>query len=509
MLAVALLASVAHALPPGFGGDVRLTNDPASSLFSRHAVDPSGNTYLAWQDTRDGNAEIYFAARDPNGGSLAADTRLTSEPALSWFPAIARLPSGNLLIAWMDDRDGNSEIYGTVVSSTGATVIDDTRLTVDAADSTLPAVAVGPNGNAAIAWAEGRDGNSEIYARIWNVNTGAFVAVTPESRLTNDLAISWQPAIAVDTANNAYVVWTDDRNGPDSDIFFTKVGPTGATVIDDTAITADTSDSSYPSVATGPTNEFHVAWTDADQFGNPETMYEVLSSTGATLVPVTRVSNNPSTSWFPTVTSDTSGYTHVSWIDGRSGNLEAFYAKRNASGAALVGETQLTTDLAETTLPALAADLYSTIRAIFADTRDGNEEIYFKRSLRPSITITGTPSGGNTLTLNLSAPLSPNQLYLAALSFGTTPNIPLGDGRSIDLALDPLFFLSLTDPFAISFGGSQGFLNAQGGAAATLPIPPGVPAGLTVHAAFVVVDTALTGVAAITEISLPASFTTQ
>lgn len=508
MISAFVLISVALALPPGFGNDVRLTNDPASSLFARQAVDPSGNTYLVFQDTRDGNAEVYFAGRDPNGAALVADTRLTNNPALSWFPTITRLANGNFVVVWMDDRDGNSEIYGTVVSPTGATVVDDMRLTVDVADSTLPGVAVGPNGNAFVAWAEGRDGNAEIYSRIWDVSTGAFVAVTPESRLTNDPAISWQPSVAVDAANNAYVVWTDDRNGPDSDIFFTKVGPTGATVIDDTPITADASDSSYPSVAVGPTNEFHVAWTDADQFGNPETMYAVLNSTGGTLVAPTRVSNDPSTSWFPAITSDASGYSQISWIDGRSGNLEAFYAKRRASGASLVGETQLTTDLAETTLPAVASDLYSTIRAVFADTRDGNEEVYFKRSLRPTVTITGTPSAGNTLTFNLSAPLSPNQTYVLALSAGNA-GIPIGDGRSVPLDPDLLFVVSVIDPGAIGFTGSAGVLNVQGGALSTLTLPAGTPAGVTVHAAFVIADLTLPTPRFVTEISLPASFITQ
>ena len=65
--------------------------------------------HLVWQDTRDGDSEIYYRQR--SGGSWGAETRLTTNSGLSWSPCIARGPDGRLHVAWVDSRTGDHEIY--------------------------------------------------------------------------------------------------------------------------------------------------------------------------------------------------------------------------------------------------------------------------------------------------------------------------------------------------------------------------------------------------------------
>ena len=502
-----LQAGMALALPPGWGNDVRLTVDPAFSGFSRHTIDAAGNAYIVWQDHRDAPAsgEIYFKTIDLNGATLVPDTRLTTDPALSWFPSVARDSSNNIYVAWMDDRDGNSEIYLTQLNSSGATLIDDFRATIDLADSTLPAIAVDSLGHIHLAWAEGRDGNAEIYYREWQVSGGVFVAVTPEIRLTTDGAISWQPTIAVDSTNSAHIVFIDDRDG-DSDLRYVKV-TAGAISVADTALMNNTGDSSYPSLARDPSNQLHIVWVDSTS-GNPEINYMKANNIGGVVIPPTAQTSNASADWWPTISSDASGYAQISWISDRDGNFEVYYERLNASGGSVLNDLRLTTDPAESTLPAVLADIYSNLRLTWLDTRDLNEEIYFKRSLRPVLTANTV---GTQITFNMSDPLNPGALYWLVLSLGSVPGLPLADGRVIPLNPDGVFFLSL-DPVLMSFigfTGNQGFLNSTGGAVPVWNVNTViVPSGIPLKAAIVTLDFSLAVPQAVVSISNEVSIVT-
>ena len=92
-----------------WGADTRLTNNSAFSQFSSVAV--SGSVvHVVWQDYRDGNYEIYYKRSTDGGVSWGADTRLTNNTAVSEYPSVA--VSGSVVhVVWMDDRDGNEEIY--------------------------------------------------------------------------------------------------------------------------------------------------------------------------------------------------------------------------------------------------------------------------------------------------------------------------------------------------------------------------------------------------------------
>jgi hypothetical protein len=94
--------------------DVRLTNNPASSQTSYNnawCVAADGDfVHTVWYDYRDGNFEIYYKRSTDGGESWQADTRLTSDTAVSCNPTIS--VSGMVVhVVWNDLRDGYSEIY--------------------------------------------------------------------------------------------------------------------------------------------------------------------------------------------------------------------------------------------------------------------------------------------------------------------------------------------------------------------------------------------------------------
>jgi hypothetical protein len=65
---------------------------------------------VVWYGNRDGNSEIYYNHSSDTGQSWGTDLRLTNDPAVSVFPFVAASNSA-VHVVWQDYRDGNAEIY--------------------------------------------------------------------------------------------------------------------------------------------------------------------------------------------------------------------------------------------------------------------------------------------------------------------------------------------------------------------------------------------------------------
>ncbi|MCK9400047.1 MAG: exo-alpha-sialidase [Bacteroidales bacterium] len=143
-----------------WGEDTRLSFD--SLVSTRPSIAASGsNVYLVWQDHRDQNAEIYFMKSTDNGLTWGENIRLTNDPNQSWFPNLA-VSEDHLFVFWEETRDGNREIYYKCSYDSGDTWGPDTRLTEDAAGSYRPFIAVSGS-QLNVMWYDSRDGNYEIY----------------------------------------------------------------------------------------------------------------------------------------------------------------------------------------------------------------------------------------------------------------------------------------------------------------------------------------------------------
>jgi len=95
----------------------------------------------------------------------------------------------------------------------------------------------------------------------------------------------------------------------------------------------------------------------------------------------TRLTNNPASSGTcppggRAMAIDLEGTTHVVWADTRDGNSEIYY--RSRQGLEWEEETRLTYDGAFSDAPAVAVDEDGRLHVAWVDTRDGNQEIYYK-----------------------------------------------------------------------------------------------------------------------------------
>ncbi|MFI5237635.1 MAG: T9SS type A sorting domain-containing protein, partial [Ignavibacteriales bacterium] len=200
--------------------NTQLTNDPAISDYPKVAV--SGQVvHVVWSDTRDGNYEIYYKRSSDRGVNWSLDTRLTLDANGSGLPQIA--VSGSLVhLLWQDDREGTAEIYYKRSTDEGLSWLSDIRLTdVDSFLSQAPSIAV--SGSIIhLIWLDDRDGDRDLYHKRSTDNGNSW---SEDERLTNNPAILENHSVTV-SGQAVYVVWTDYRDGGNGEIYY-KCNPTG------------------------------------------------------------------------------------------------------------------------------------------------------------------------------------------------------------------------------------------------------------------------------------------
>jgi hypothetical protein len=367
--------------------DVRLTNDPAYSWPSANSnakvLASSGDTlYIVWSDYRNGKGEIYFKCSKDNGTSWEADTRLTNNANESFDPSL--LVSGSsILVAWSDDRDGNSEIYYKRSEDRGLTWGEDTRLTNAARNSNSPVMAM--SGSVLhIVWYDDRDDpagvwNTEIY---YKRSADGGLTWDPDVRLTNKAAYAGLPGIVL-FGSTVLVVWEDDRDG-NGEIYYKQSGDEGLTWEPDTRLTNEPGNSWDPCISSND-SVVHVVWMDDRDGGGYEVYYNRSMDGGVSWSSDTRLTNAAAPSKYPTI-AVSGTRVHVTWQDQRDMNYEIYYKRSEDAGLTWQEDTRLTNAFGASEWPHVGvAD--AALHVIWYDDRNGNDEIYYKRNPTGNIAV--------------------------------------------------------------------------------------------------------------------------
>lgn len=356
--------------------DTRLTNDNATSYTSysnASNIATAGDTvHVVWSDSRDGNPEIYYKRSTDGGLTWGADTRLTNDAADSQFPAIAILDSV-IHIVFDDTRSGDDEIYYMCSTDFGASWGTDTMISEnDGQYSGYPSISASAYSQVInIAWEDARDGNLEIYCK--RSLDGGFIW-SQDVRLTNNNADSENPCLSV-SGYGVYVVWKDARDG-NNEIYFKHSTDGGINWTNDIRLTNNTAHSNGASVVATAT-VVHVAWYD-ERDGNREIYYKGSTDGGTNWSTDTRLTNDTAASNNPSISMHGS-VVHVAWHDERNGNKEIYYKRSIDGGMNWEADVRLTNAAGVSGRPSVSVS-GSVVHVAWYDERDGNAEIYYKRN---------------------------------------------------------------------------------------------------------------------------------
>jgi len=193
------------------------------------ASDGAGGAIVAWEDYRGGDSDVYVqrVLSDGTAAWTADGICLTAADDYQGWAVVTSDGAGGALVAWVDNRDGQPDIYAQRVRSDGtaAWATDGVALCTAVQYQTMPVLVGDGAGGALVVWQDRRAGeyNIDLYAqRVLSDGTVAWA--TDGVALTQAGGYQWFAAIASDGAEGALVAWQDERvSASDSLIYAQRV----------------------------------------------------------------------------------------------------------------------------------------------------------------------------------------------------------------------------------------------------------------------------------------------
>jgi hypothetical protein len=177
----------------------------------------------------------------------------------------AEKPEDGGAMAWVARENGDPEVHVTRIDKRGRR-INDIQLTTtkgDASDVTI----TWAGGGWIVAWVDSRDGNGEVYA---TKVTPELTRIAREERITNAPGDA-SDLVALARGDDVWLAWADPRESPKdgiADVFVSAVRMRDAKrAFDERRVLATAAHSRTPHLALGP-NGVHLAWIEEAPMGS-------------------------------------------------------------------------------------------------------------------------------------------------------------------------------------------------------------------------------------------------
>lgn len=284
-----------------------------------------GGKYMAvWTDTRNGfdNADVYGAILDSSGAVLVNNIAVSTAAGRQDQPDVA-CNGTNFYVVWVDERNGNQDIYGTGIDGTTGAVLNSGGVPIATTTTAEkdPAIAFSNTTNGyMVVWDTGTVPPESIAGATISSTTGlvvvpSFVLPTSPSRIAQN------PDIAFD-GTNYLVVWHEGNTAGLLDIYGDLVSASGTPGSSSTAI----------DVATGPQRFPKVTFNNNTLPGGYEVVFEDdshFSSTGTDIRGrfIDKTTLGTIHAYFVAQTLDNDLAPRITFRGGSGGNSEVLYSR--------------------------------------------------------------------------------------------------------------------------------------------------------------------------------------
>jgi hypothetical protein len=377
--------------------DNKTVNDDTSGMTQWHpclALGDSGNIYIAWQDHRNNN-DIYFANSTDGGNTFSPNKKINDDAGTKpqWEPCIAAFGAEILYIAWEDSRINNRDIYFTNSTDGGGTFSPNKKVNDDIRNAWRyqTSTAVDDEGKVFIVWVDDRMGDWDIY---FAISTDGGNTFSEDKRVNDDLTaeMQWTPNIAVDSKGDIYIVWEDWRNVSEPDIYFAKSTDGGNTFSTNKRINDDLSGEGQmtPSIAIDESDNIYIVWEDSRNFDLD--IYFVNSTNGGDSFSPNKMVNDDLFFVYcvsPSIAAYGNGNVYVAWNDDRNGDNDIFFSGSTDGGNSFSTDKNASDDGDGSGQwgPSVAVDDIGDIYIAWTDYRDVDYNIYMTNSTDGGITF--------------------------------------------------------------------------------------------------------------------------
>ncbi len=204
----------------GLGAETPL-GSPGGDAHVPRLVIADGELLLIWDDLVGGRPQLFGARVSTTGVPLAAPIPLTQSSGSAGYAAVAWTGAGAAVV-WEDTRDGNAEIYAARFSPALARIGDDLRLSTTPKETFNPEIAW--NGSElAVAWDDGGKVSSDLFLQRFAadlVPQGGLVPVSSAMGESVRASMVWR-------GSEWALAWEDDTAGGVMSMWFARVSVAG------------------------------------------------------------------------------------------------------------------------------------------------------------------------------------------------------------------------------------------------------------------------------------------
>ncbi len=228
--------------------------------------DGNGGAIITWYDGRGTNYDIY-AQRINSSGNLLWNNNgevICNATGEQSNPRICKDGINGSIIAWVDARDVDKDIYSQRINSSGIVQWISNGISISKANNTQENQQICSNGvnGSIIVWEDNRTGSRDIYAQKINL-TGSTIWEANGSVICDATNHQEQPQICADELGGAFFTWQDQRSSA-FDIYAQYIDSDGIAQWRKNGIPVCTAsdEQRYPQLCVDGANELIITWHD-------------------------------------------------------------------------------------------------------------------------------------------------------------------------------------------------------------------------------------------------------
>ena len=325
----------AHWIEDGVG----VCTEPSGSIAPVIARDLMGGAFIAWSDSRNGNADIYAQRLSVSGTALwtSGGLPVCTDPATIGDVNICSDGAGGAIVTWIDYRNGNADVYAQRIGPNGTRRWTSNGVVIcsNANTQNYPHIVPDGAGGAIIVWEDWRNGDLDAYAQ--RIDATGYVWWT-----ANGVAVCSQSGnqtwvrVAPDNAGGAILCWMDLRNG-NYDIYAQRISSAGATAwtAGGVAICTASQTQGNPALIGDGSGGAIITWMDQRTGFSDIYAQRISSGGGVQWTPDgVAISTASYEQYYPYLDQDGAGGAIISWLDNRLGDgVSQVYTQRiNGTG---------------------------------------------------------------------------------------------------------------------------------------------------------------------------------
>jgi PGF-CTERM protein len=406
--------------------DIRVTRNGAADKVPQVSVDAAHDAHIMWQSARAGGSGYYYVKLNRAGEFLSQETFISNKVLMSWGDSYPLGPTmdidsqNNLHITF---DDGWQNIKYMKFDEQGNVLVPEKNVGPNDADAShTPSIAVGTDDTVHFSHEEYKFQCEDIaYDKLDNNGQDIWITRVVSSDVASHCEFS---LIKADRYNGNMLFTFGSATGT----WLGRYNKFGVKDMPSVKIRTD-SDLKVADVASTPDGTMHVVWSD-----NGKVWYTRVNASGfKTLDKVELSSSTVVNPGFPRVAATSDNRAVVVWDDARAGAKEVYFAVIDNSpvepGTWVAPPNVRLTDAdgRESKAPWIAIDPDDNFHVVWVDSRDGNEEVYYKFAFNFALELYADPIDYANMIF-----MHPNETKVLPMTLRNKGGLP--DGYDISLS---------------------------------------------------------------------------